>query len=247
MSAQFTLASSQYLVNAAPRVTGYPFTVGLWYRHEALTAVVQTIWCLADTATTNNYFVVDLAAAETLRAGAAAGGTQNNALLTSGAVVARKWLFVVARFITSTNRRISAYYSDTGLVEHGNTTTSRAPTGIDTMTIGALKTSTVSLPLGGCVAEYWLANADIQLDGLALTDATLLQLAFRGPFSMPNIPPSLIEYRTFRTDPILADSIGDYAPVAQTWTNTNGVTVSDHPPLPYEYVRPGQAKQQLVV
>lgn len=248
MSALFTLASTQYLVNSAPVVTAVPFTVGVWYNHTALSAVGQTIFCLADTATSNNYWNIDISATEAVRIGATGGGTTNNILLTASAVVPGSWLYILARYITATNRRVAVYYMDTGLVEHGNTTTSRSPTGIDTQTIGALNLNTVTSPLGGSVAEYFLANIDIQADGLQLDDATIRQLAFGGPFSIPHIVPNIIEYRSFRVDPTAEDGKEVYyGSTLQPYVNTNGATTAAHPPLPYWYVKPGQYKPNLVI
>lgn len=250
MAAIFTAASTQYLTNSAPPITGYPATVGCWVYLAALGVVNRTIWSVSDTATTNNFYRLVMSSGEVLRAGAAAGGTEVNAALTT-ALVVDSWHFVVARFISSTNRKIAGLFP-TGAIEHGTIATARAPTGLDTMGIGILSTSAgATEPWSGGIGELWYTNTDIQSDGAQLLDSTLRQLAYGGPFSVPHIAKDIIEYRSFLKYP---SSEGDDpsevfhgALGRQTWTNTNGVTTGRHPPLPYWYVKPGQVIRNLTI
>jgi hypothetical protein len=253
MAALFTGASTQYLINATTAglpSTGYPFTVGMWINLTAVDNVVRDLFAISDTATTNNLFVIRMAGTETFGFAAQAGGTSNTAALAT-VVVAQTWNFLVARAISATNRKIAALYS-TGATEHATSATSRAPAGLDTMTLGALSTSAGILePWDGRIGEFWLTNTDIQADGAQLLGSTLQQLAYGGPFSIPHIAKDIVEYRSFRKHPV---SDGDLATEVfhgkfgrQTWTNTNGVTIGAHPPLPYWYRKPGQYRRVLTI
>lgn len=250
MAGNFASASSQYLNNDAASVIDYPLSVGGWINLAAVGVVERTIFALCDTGTTNNWLRVFMNSSEQLRVGAAAGGTEASSA--SGAsLVATAWQFFVARFINATNLRISVLH-ETGLVDAAQNTTSRAPTGLDNLSIGALKTSGgASSFWNGKIGEIWYTNTDIQEDAAALKSDTIRQLAYGGPFSIPHIAKDIIEYRSLRKYP---NSDGDEnneifhgAFGRQTWTNTNGVTTGDHPPLPYWYVKPGQVQAELVI
>lgn len=142
------------------------------------------------------------------------------------------WYYLVARFISATNRRLSVYRAD-GFVEHAQNTTSTTPTGLSSEKHGQLATETNLF--NGLIAERWTANADIQADGGQLNEDLLRQLAFRGPFSIPQLSGLLVDYRSFRrglgSD---QDSAGDFSPtrqrLRQEWSN-NGALLAQHPPL----------------
>lgn len=236
MAVFFTAASSQSLVNSTPAVLDYPITVGCWF-NQTNAAGTQTLWSLCDTGVTNHYLVLSMTTS--ILAGAAAGGTQNNAA-TAALPGTGRWHFVIARFVSSTNRHLCAIFSN-GVFSHGSTVTARAPAGLDAMGIGSLNHSTPTNFFSGLIGEIWYTNTDIQADGVQLNDATLYQLAFGGPFSLPHIAKDIIEYRSLRKAPVSdADEIGEvfHGRGQQIWTNTNGVTIGHHPPLPYWYKKP---------
>lgn len=239
MSARFTAASTQYFTRTGT-VMAVPFTVGMWINLAAVGTVARTLWSHSDTGTTNNYWMLRMTASETLSIVARAGGTENVATLTS-AILPGTWFYVVARFITATNRRVSEFHGGLGRFQHNQATTSRAPTGVDTTTIGALSTSGgITEPWDGMIAEYFLADIDIQADGAQLDNRTLHHLAYNGPFSIPMIKKNIIEYRSFYSSGALNDGAETYTgPVTnQYWTNTNGVAVGRHPPLHPGYPGP---------
>lgn len=232
MALYCTGASAQYLQNSAPLVLDYPLTVACWFNPATVTTSTRTIWALSDTGTTNHYLALQLPSLNFINAVAAAGGTEVFAA-NANSVVAGSWYFVVARFISATNRRISAL-ERTGLVSAGVNTTSRAPTSLDTMTLGARVSSNgATMPFDGAIAEFWIANSDVGVDSAAALPADLVRrLAYNGPFSDAYVVPRIVEYRSFRTDP-LAGTGNDfyYSKDVPVWSNVNGATMSAHPPL----------------
>lgn len=243
MSAFFVGANTQYLVNSSPTLasTGYPFTVGMWYNLTAVGAVTRTLFAFSDTGTTNNYLRIIMNSSEAMQAGARAGSTESQSTAI-GAVVAGTWAFIVVRFLASNNRRIMVL-DRAGLVSSTASVTSRAPTGLDTMTIGALSTSGgITDPWDGAIAEYWLANADIYPDVIDLDQYFFRQLAYGGPFSIPLVAKNIVEWHSFRCGPDTTfDNLdetyfGTYAP--PNWVNTNAVSLGPHPPLPYWFQKP---------
>jgi hypothetical protein len=234
MSATFLAASSQKLSNAAPPVTAAPFTVGLWV--YPTTTALRTIWSLAATANTSNTWNLD----QTL------GGLWSFSCKSSatavhvdvGTVTVNAWAFVVLRAITTSNRRISVLQFD-GSAVNGQETSAKTPT-VTKMSLGCLESSAPSQFFSGNIGEFWYTNTDIQADGLALQDATLRQLAYGGPYSVPHIDKDIVEYHSLRSS--LANSDGQQGDDVewgmsgkQTWTNTGSVILGPHPPLPYWY------------
>jgi hypothetical protein len=249
MAANFASASSQRLENAVlPLVsTGYPFTIGTWV-YPTTTAADRTIWSIADTAVTNHWFELRQGATDVWTLASASGGTTNS--INAGTVTANNWFFVLCRCISATSRRITVLDGN-GEITLGFNSTSRAPTGLDAITIGCRKTSATSQFMDGMIAEFWLTNTDIQADGASQQPAMMRQLAYGGPFSVPHIAKDIIEYRSLRKYPSSeADGLEEVfhgAPGRLTWTNTNGVTIGPHPPLPYWYEKPGQRRTPLIV
>ena len=245
MAANFVTSSSQRLVNTAPGVLDYPITVGCWV--WPINTNTECVWSLCDTANDNHFF--KLRKSTVFSASASAGGTELQAS-TAASFTINTWNYVVARFVSSTNRHVAAILS-TGEASHGTNTTARAPTGLDTMSVGSRESATPVQFLNGLVAEFWVANIDIQADGAQLQDALLRQLAYGGPFSVPHIVKNIIEYRSFLKRPTSdADDGGEIyhgSAGRQTWTNTNGVTTGPHPPLPYWCVKPNQVQTELVI
>jgi hypothetical protein len=159
-----------------------PFSVGMWALVNTGAAAGGSFWSLCDTATNNNYFY--LAHNTSWQIIAAAGGKNNS--INVGTLVFDQWAYIVARFLSATNRRL-AVLQPNGQAAHGQATTARAPTGLDTVSLGSRETSFPAFFLTGIVAEYWIADLDVQKDGAQLNDNLLQQLAFGGPFSVPHI------------------------------------------------------------
>lgn len=250
MGALFASASTQYVSNAAFPAITYPFTVGCWVNWTS--AVDGEVWSFSDTATLNNYYSMRPRFASGIRIVARGGGTENIGEITT-VPTAGAWHYIICRFISATNRRISAIYP-TGAALNAQTTTSRTATGIDMATVGALRTSGgVSSPTDGTVAEWWYTATDIQADAAALGTELLFQLAYQGPFSIPHVAAAVVEYRGFREG---IDSITDHefdvywGPGANgrtTWTQSASPIISHHPPLPYQMTSLGSRARTIQV
>lgn len=192
---------------------------------------------LADTATTNNYMILQLTAGAwrvQSRAGGTAAGTAD-----TGVATANAWHFVVARFISATNRRIDILHPDGSTASNQNTT-SRAPAGLDRLGLGCTINSTPAEFFNGYIAEFWVANIDIRADGAALDASLLRQLAYGGPYSVPHVSANLVAYRSLfqslsSNQDISSDNQDGGVYGRLNWTNTGGATLAPHPPLPGWY------------
>lgn len=246
MGAFFTSGSSQRLSNSAPPTTNYPFSVGLWV-YPTTTAVNKDFWSLADTGTTNNWWKIGQNTADNWLFSAQAGGTVST--MAGGTLTANAWAFLLARGISATSRRLDILHAD-GHISQFSNTQSRAPTGIDRMSLGCGDNSTPGEFFDGNIAEFWYTDTDIQADGAATNSDIVRQLAYGGPFSVPHIGAAVIEYRSLRKT--LSSNEDDATEIYsgyghQEWTNSGGARIGQHPPLPYWFVRPSQTMQNLII
>lgn len=237
MSALFVSASSRSLRNAAPIVTAFPFSVGFWALAASLGVGKDMVtWGTGATViarcqmNSGNVFVL---------------ATTGDAQVT-GTVVANKWFYVVARFINATNARMSVLSLD-GISGNCQCVISSTTSGMTTGSIGASCLTTATVFMDGLIAEFWQANNDIQPDGLALSESTLKRLAFMGPFSIPRVADSLVDYRSLRRaigseQDQFPDFFGNIRQ-KQVWVNNNGVIRGAHPPLAPGY--PGPSSPQI--
>lgn len=249
MGALFVAGSSQYLSNAASALssTVYPTTIGLWVL-VASTGTERVIWNCNNSGSGANFCVVSATAAGAFLC-EANDTTDKDA--TTGTVAANRWFYLVVRYVSSTNRRISVL-DPSGTASHAQNTTSCALAGVNRMNIGAFQSNgAAGTFFDGHIAEFFVCNADIQLDGAQLQDATLRQLAYLGPFSIPNVAASLLEYRSFYSTQgqDTNNAVEVYCPgrAPQAWVNNAGVKVGLHPPLFPEYVRPADTRRILVI
>lgn len=239
MSANFTLASSQYLLNSAPPFTGPPFTVGAWVK-QADTNAGKIVWSLVDgTSATANGWEIGFGLSHAMQTMVA--GTTTT-LSTGGGTTA--WTFILARWISSTNRQLTVLRSDGGLGV-ASSVTSLVPTVTPNRSaIGARVILTPDNFFNGSIAELWWTNTDIQPDGGATNSDIFRQLAYNGPFSIPHIAKDIVDYRSLRTLGSDQDDVSDYFTgnnVRQIWVNTNGVTLGPDVPVSSLYVRPNDS------
>ena len=239
MSASFVSASSQRLLNTASPVTAYPFTIGLWVKPTTL-AVAKVIVSVGDPADTNHINLYqrtgNIFQIFTTGAGSSTGG----------GTVSNQWFFFVLRAISATNRRWD-YIAQDGSTATDSTNVSGPLGAMTSIALGATASTVGASFFDGNIAEFWVANTDIQLDGLVLQQAMLQQLAYGGPFSVPHIAKDIADYRSLRSAlDSNQDNLSDYESGnkgRQTWVNTNGVTLGAHPPLPGWYRGPNDVNR----
>ena len=242
------MTTSSYLANAQPLVSTYPITVAMWIILNSIGTVKRNLWALSDTATSTNYLRLGIDTFEQFEMAANAGTIEAAVTPPGGNVGAGKWQFVIARFISSTNRCMEAIYFSQPYQVAKNTS-SVAPSGLDLMTLGSLSTSngtststaTIS-NWDGLIGEFWYANSAVRNDGANLTRDQLHKIAFEGPFAFPHLAANIIEYRGFRkslaSDQDLSDDVYWGGLGRPRWTN-NRVTLGPHVPTtpwyPYGY------------
>lgn len=243
MGALFVSASSQFLENNAPPLITVPLTVGMWFNPSAVSATTYLYQLAAGGSATANGEGWDIRFTSTgiIGVGTAGGGTRTSAN-TIGTIAANTWTFVIGRWIAANLRRIDILFPG-GATEHVSTVVSNTPPGpITRESIGCSDNSVRGGFYSGIIGEFWKTNTDIQPDGLALTDATLRQLAYYGPFSIQSIAKDIVDYRSLRSSVGSdTDEQPDYAmgnKGRQTWVNNAGVIYAAHPPLSPGYRGP---------
>lgn len=152
------------------------------------------------------------------------------------------WLYIVARFISATNRWIAFLDSSSGAIGQAqNTTNTGGAPATTSETIGSDGGTSMDALLG----QHFTADIDIQADGGQLNEATMRQLAYGGPFSIPHLAPHIIEFNSFRKHPTQSEIGETYWGDAgggiggiRYWDNNGGITTGQHPPLPYWHKSP---------
>lgn len=230
---------------------GLLMTVGLWVRPDALSFYA---WCWSRTAGAQFCTLSDMVAGAFSGSAApwslyAAGSVSDATAAVATNIVLGHWYFVVCRIITATNRRIAVLDSSTGAIEHAQSTISVNMSTLVNLDLGFRITDT--LVTNGAFAEFWYTATDIQADAGQLDDATVRQLAYGGPFSVPHVAASVLEYRSLKSRLITADQSDEVfvKGAFPSWvTGGTGIgTITAHPPLPYWYRAPPQRDMTRIV
>ena len=245
MAALFDTLVSSYLVNSAPTVLGYPFSVGIMVRLKAASNVIRGIWALSSIGTSTDYFEIRMSATEVLQMATSSSLVAQELLSPLGASVPDKWQFILARFISPTNRNMSVL-AHTGNFGTTVGVTNLNPSGLSLMTIGAISTAAglrdanVTVPWDGSIAEFWMTNSDAYPShGGSVNKNFMVSLKERGPFAFPNIGNNIVEYRSFRKYPTHEandpNEVYYISSQAIRWANVNGVGIAPHAPLVPQY------------
>ena len=244
MGAKFVASSAQYIRCATPDLTTRPITIGCWYK-AAGDGTEQCLTSIHDTQATERGWELfahtgNITTRMTWWTGSA---TQATAIVTS---TRDEWNYVICRLIARTSKRMTNL-SMSGGITHANNTGATDPVALNTVDVGGWSGS---VTLNGALAEWWMADIDIQADGLELNESLFLQLAYKGPFSVPHIVPAIVEYRSFWQG---IDSNEDRPGHVyqrggrRMFTAINGPTIGEHPPISGNYVRPGQSYTRMVL
>lgn len=255
MSIFFRGSDGDVPVTTSMLVTAAPFTVAMWIRPTDTSGEDRFFWALRNSAEFDlEQFSLGISNSETWRLQVVGDSEEESGLADFGSASLNQWHFVLGRFISSTNCRASVLEYD-GTISHAQVTDGIVPSGINEECLGGLPVGGAGDQcLEGCIAEYWITNADIQPGGGQLQETLLRRLAHGGPFSVPHIAKDILEYRSFRgwtsqTRLItggLADNYWGRAP--RTWlTDSSFPPGGENPPLPYWYRRPGQRKRALLI
>jgi len=235
MSARFNGLS--WLKNITGWRPALPYAIGMWAYPTANTSG-QTLFATGQTGGQAGERVT-LGGTCTIGSNAGAGEVAATA---AGTISINQWYFIVGRFVSATERRISMYSPSTG-ISHGLSSANSAPT-TDTTVIGSnFSLNTAQNFFTGMIAEYWATQgADCWIPGSHFPNEVFLKLALGGPFSNALVDRSLLEYRSFRQGPVETFGAGPNDLLArrlqmQRWDQVAGVLAGHNPPLPYWYRR----------
>lgn len=240
------VTGTQTLKNTTAPVTGYPITVGCWVRPAAAGNVFRSIWQLSKLTDATDRLALYQWTGSTWCTLATVSSADDTC--TGGTVTALQWHYLVARFISTTNRRIDVLNASTSTA-HTQSTGSAAPASLVEINIG---TDTGGADaFSGQIAELWYTNTDIQPDGASLDNILLRQLAYNGPFSVPYIAKDIVEYHSFVSAFGKSDHPGEVfwgARGQQIYTVTGSPLIGQHVPLLLpSYVRPDDYQPSMVI
>ena len=256
MSIRVVAASSQLSKNAVSVLpsTGSPMVLAAIF-YAASQGVTSSIFGWTSPTLTSMYVELGMSVGNSINARFSdTGSGPINASTTVVLSGGNEWIFGMARFVTASNRWIHACQLTTGFnVDSAQNTTSRSPTGLSVLGIGARANNTPAAFFDGFIAEAWCLKADIAGvgAGVAVPDSLIRQLALYGPFSYPPLLKDLVEYRSLR---IGADSKFDSLSRNPCWSSVGNTTWADQggtivagppPPVDTMFLRPGQRKTVL--
>jgi hypothetical protein len=225
--------------------TYYPFYVGCWLKPATVT-VTGTVWAFGNSLSANNYFGLIISSSGNfgaIRNSAIASQTTNRA----GAAV-DKWFFSFISFISPVLVQSSILSFDGSLFGSTSGTVSVQPVGLDNLTISLRHSVTLSGgSWAGALAEFYY-GLGTPIGSTTPTAQAIMQLAHRGPFAVPGMANTLLEYRTFRKgsrifDPETDFRRGDNSELVAF--AVNGQTMTPHVPLSPLYRRPNKARRVL--
>lgn len=259
MGAQFISGSNQIIAHDSIAPIGLPFTMACWACPIGTFGSNRAIIALANKANIQNYFYLGTTTTSKFDAHTTTGGTGVTTASNTTAVL-NSWYFILARYVTTTNRWIVVYDPSTGLVDQVQTVTSNAPiVGTLAVSIGGIRGSTIFLPSWAWVGEAFYTDAELPFDPAAALPAEWVRkLALEGPFSLPLLSDDIVEYKSLLSGCATAvqteqQSIGEsYSRIGlQTWANPYTAAsvplIAPHPPISSNYVRPSQIAPILVI
>lgn len=244
MAALFN-GSSEYVSDRTPILT-VPITMAGWVWVDSLAAT--TGWMSIGTNAGNDdgfgFFVFNPPAVWGIEIDL--NGTAGTSL-SVGTPIINTWAYLVGRFISATNWRLSVLQAN-GTPAHVASTTSVSLT---------LSTSGTAVHIGryaaaaslfhtGRLAEVWYTNTDIQPDGGQLNEDLLRRLAYRGPWSVPHIAGNLVGYHSFLKIGTDGASAIDFDRNGLVWTGNAAIKNAAHPPLASGYLRGPKQTRRII-
>lgn len=204
MAAGFAAGSTQYLTTSSTPVASVPLTLAGWFNSSTASGAIVSIGVSSGSGIQRFQLVLS-----SQRVQAAVVSNTGYAANTTTTYTLNKWAHGCGVFSSNASR--TAYLDGGGA---STETTSATPSGLTSVAIGARYQSGFGLLFSGSLAEIGIWSA-------ALTQDEIVSLS-RGVSPYKIRPQSLVFYTPLIRDVIdLRGGLGI--------TNTNGVTVADHP------------------
>lgn len=228
MSLVLINSDNQNIWQQAP-FSALPFTIGLWFYPTTMAATNILSWF--DSVAANDY-AIGLTTTGLLIWG---GSTVTN----FGTVAVRTWNYLVFRGIAAANKR-AVVLPASGVPVHVQSTNATALTATN---LYIASDQGIGSFFDGYIARFFLADIDVQADGTQLSNTTLYQLAYKGPFSIPHLASRVVEYEAWDTPIGGTQGSSFYARYPQkTWTfGTTSLIVPSigaEPPVMFGTFRP---------
>lgn len=185
MSRTFNNTTADNLQRSSSLITAAPVTISAWVNLAAVGAVVRSIVNIRNSTSGLNLngFGLDMSASETINARTGDGASGASLSVTAGALTAGSWAHVGGVYASSTSR--VAWLNGTAATAN---TTSRVPSGIDSIQIGVQSHSS------GTLAQPWRGEiAEVGVWSAALDTAEMTALS-KGASPLTVRPQSLVYY-----------------------------------------------------
>lgn len=173
MARLFTSASSEYLSVASTPVAAAPLTMACWFRNPTTVVGTQVLFSLMNSGAANDGFFLEKNGSN-LKATTIAGGSAAAAQPATSIATANTWFHLAAVFASATDRR--AWVN--GAAKATNAT-SKTPSGVNSVIIGARGGSSVTSFAGARIAEVGLWNVALLDEEIAALGAGMSPLKMR--------------------------------------------------------------------
>lgn len=178
--------------NATPVNSWYPYSMGCWYKPD-VTNQTGLALSIGNTGISRDAISVGMKTGQFYIN--ADNGTQFSDLNTSFSSTNTLWAYMVARFISATNRRLSFWHESGNYQKMSDATNVPAGTAFNQMAIGFRNDQQANITFQGSIEHVWFADSDIAPDSAAdLPDSMFFQMAYHGPTSIPGLATKLIDY-----------------------------------------------------
>ena len=161
-----SLQTSGFGFSGVFALSGPAFTIGCWV-YPTTTAAIKRVWSI--NGASGSVFSSTIWSAAQVSGGGVWGfqcadNAAADTIAVAGTATPNQWHFLLARAISTANRRLSVINAD-GTISHGQETSTLAPALPLRLELGRLSCTAPSGFFDGIIGEFWVMSGDVLASG----------------------------------------------------------------------------------